>query len=128
MFGWLVSQRLRRGAAGLLADLAAAGHEIWVYTTSFRSAWAIRMLFFAYGIRLAGVVNQTDHDREAARSPRAHFPSKYPPAFGLDVLVDDNEGVFHEGQTHGFPVVRVAPSDADWANHVREALKVRCQE
>ena len=46
-----------------------------------------------HGIRLDGIVNQARHDREVpARS------TKHPPHFGIDLLIDDSEGVRLEGR------------------------------
>src|SRR6266540_1663491 len=51
--------------------------------------------------------------------------SKYPPAFGIDLLVDDSEGVWLEGQQFRFNVVHVLPSDVAWAEKVLAAVKGR---
>ena len=93
------------------------GWEVWVYTTSYRSAGYIRRLFWLHGIRLAGVVNQARHDREVrVRS------TKYPPQFGIDLLVDDAPGVAVEGERYGFAVLVVSPTDAEWAAKVKARL------
>ncbi len=121
---WVMPERLRTGAAELLRELIAEGHEVWIYTTSLRPVWMIRLLFRAYGVRLAGVVNQPIHARweRQGGTPAGPIPSKFPPAFGIDVLVDDSQGVAIEGERHGFAVVRVAPSESDWTNIVRNGL------
>lgn len=120
---WVVRERLRTGAAQLLRELIVEGHEVWIYTTSLRPVWMIKLLFRAYGVALAGVVNQPIHARwERQGSTRGAIPSKFPPAFGIDILVDDSQGVAVEGERHGFAVVRVAPSESDWANIVRSGL------
>ena len=49
--------------------------------------------------------------------------SKYPPAFGIDLLVDDSAGVEIEGRRFGFSVVRVAPDDVDWVVKVERAVE-----
>jgi hypothetical protein len=49
-------------------------------------------------------------------------PSKYPPAFGIDLHVDDSEGVAEEGRRHRFAVVVVSPRDPDWAARVLAAV------
>jgi hypothetical protein len=54
-----------------------------------------------------------------------HGPSKYPPAFGIDLHVDDSEGVGLEGQRYGFAVVVVSPEDPDWAARVLEAVDAK---
>ena len=54
---------LRHGIKELTDSCRRHDWEVWVYTTSYRSAWRIRKLFWLYGIRLDGVVNQQRHDR-----------------------------------------------------------------
>ncbi len=61
---------------------------------------------------------------------REHAPvlrgvSKYPPAFGIDLLVDDSPGVAIEGQRHGFAVLVVEPTDSEWTVKVSSALDAR---
>lgn len=112
---------LREGAAALMRELQADGHEVWVYTSSLRSPAYLRLWLRCAGIRLAGVVNGDAH-AQALRG-RVVAPSKFPPAFGIDVLVDDAAGVAMEGQTHGFRVVLVAPADRAWADKVRAACR-----
>src|ERR1043165_4063353 len=85
-WSWFAAERLRLGAADLLRELSADGHELWIYTTSLRPAWMIHALFRAYGVRLAGVVNQAAHVAWCrTQDPGRHFPSKFPPAFGIEV-------------------------------------------
>lgn len=78
----------------------------------------IRGLFLAHGVRLDGVVEATRH--AGATDGRA---SKCPPAFGIDLLVDDAEGVALEGARHGFEVLRVLPDDDAWDERVRDAVR-----
>ena len=113
----LSNEQLRHGIKELTDSCRQRGWEVWVYTTSYRSAYRIRRLFWLYGIRLDGVVNQQRHDREA----RARC-TKHPPSFGIDLLIDDSEGVRIEGERHGFRVLVVAPEDAQWTGKVQAAL------
>ena len=114
----LGTEQLREGTKELVEACRQRGWEVWVYTTSYRSAWRIRRLFWLHGIRLDGVVSQPRHNREA----RARC-TKYPPSFGIDLLIDDSEGVRIEGERHGFRVLVVAPDDAQWAEKVRAAIE-----
>ena len=114
----LGNEQLREGIQELVKHCRQHGWEVWVYTTSCRSAWRIRRLFWLHGIRLDGVVNQQRHNRAV----RARC-TKHPPSFGIDLLIDDSEGVRIEGERHGFRVLVVAPDDAQWAEKVRAALK-----
>lgn len=118
---WLYRESIRSGTRALMSELAAGRHELWVYTTSFRSPRYLRGWFAGFGVRLSGVVNQDRHEGVAAR----RGPSKYPPAFGIDLHVDDSEGVAEEGRRHGFDVVVVSPDDPRWAARVLDAVDAR---
>ena len=113
----LGSEQLREGIKVLTDSCRQRGWQVWVYTTSYRGAWHIRRLFWLHGIRLDGVVNQERHDREA----RARC-TKHPPSFGIDLLIDDSEGVRIEGQRHGFQVLVIAPDDVQWTEKVKATL------
>jgi hypothetical protein len=116
----LRTEPLRAGIIELCDYCQQHGWEVWVYTTSYRSLWYIRRLFWLHGIRLAGVVNQVRHDREVTvRS------TKYPPQFGIDLLIDDALGVQLEAERHGFEVLLVAPTDEQWVAKVQaKATKI----
>jgi hypothetical protein len=120
---WRYPEPLRLGTKALLHALQARGHELWIYTTTYREPRYMRGWFRSFGVRLADVVNQDRHDLMV---PKAQFsgyvPSKYPPAFGIDLHVDDSEGVAEEGRACGFRVVVVSPTDADWAARVLAAV------
>ncbi len=119
ILAWLLSnEQLRHGIKELTDFCRQRGWEVWVYTTSYRSVWRIRRLFWLHGIRLDGVVNQQRHDREV----RVRC-TKHPPSFGIDLLIDDSEGVRIEGERPGFRVLVVAPEDKLWAGKVQAALK-----
>ena len=92
------------------------GHRIWIYTTSCRSEKYISRLFHAYGLNLDGIVNL---DRHNLKTPPC---SKYPPAFGIDLLIDDSPGVEQEGRTHGFSVIIVSPDNPDWAEKLLDEI------
>ncbi|RZL02498.1 MAG: hypothetical protein EOO62_22115 [Hymenobacter sp.] len=113
----LGKEALRAGTVELCEYCRAQGWEVWVYTTSYRSAGYIRRLFWLHGIRLAGVVNQARHDREVTvRS------TKYPPQFGINLLIDDSEGVRLEAERYGFTMLVVSPTDANWVANVKARL------
>jgi hypothetical protein len=110
---------IRAGAATLMKALRKRGWDVWVYTTSFRSPSYVRMLFLLYGVRIAGVINQYHHDKVVTRCGHGYQDcSKYPPAFGIDLLVDESEGVWLESRRHGFKMVLVRPDDSAWADSV----------
>jgi len=118
---WL-GEPLRLGACSLVRELRRRGCSIWIYTSSGRTPFEIRFWLFLHGIRVDGVVNEERHRRELAGRTFSRLPSKYPPAFGIDLHVDDSEGVRMEGDEHGFRVVVVSPDDEHWTQRVLDAV------
>ena len=96
---WRYTERLRFGTKALLQTLQAHGHELWIYTTSYREPGYMRGWFRSFGVRLTEVVNQDRHDQVVKKSQfPGYMPSKYPPAFGIDLHIDDSEGVAAAGE------------------------------
>ena len=115
---WWYPELLRQGTRELMLDLIRQGHQLWIYTTSLRPSGYLRGWFRSTGIPIYDVVNQQRHERQVGRQG----PSKYPPAFGIDLHVDDSEGIAEEGRRHRFRVVVVSPKDASWAFRVLAAV------
>jgi hypothetical protein len=109
---------LRLGAKELIKELQRRGHDVWIYTSSLRPPLYIRLWLLAHGIRVQGVINQDIHDRTLKRQQRKITPSKFPPAFGIDLHVDDSEGVRMEGEMHGFRVLVITPQEPCWVEQV----------
>ena len=101
---WL-GEPLRIGTRSLTRELRRQGCSIWVYS-----------------IRVDGVVNSVLHNHALTAHGLSNAPSKFPPAFDIDLHVDDSEGVRSEGHDHGFRVVVVDPQDENWAQRVLEAV------
>jgi hypothetical protein len=115
---WWYPELLRCGTRALMQELILRRSELWIYTTSYRPARYLRRWFAAFGVRISGVINQYRHEQVVGR----HGPSKYPPAFGIDLHIDDSEGVAEEGRKHRFQVVVVSPADPNWAVRVLAAV------
>ena len=115
---FLKYEPLRKGTAKLFSQCKNLNHEIWIYTTSFRNPIYIKRLFWLYGIRLNGVVNQDIHNQKV----KQHI-SKYPPAFDIDILIDNSEGVKIEGERHGFKTIWILPNDTQWVENILKELK-----
>jgi hypothetical protein len=79
----------------------------------------VRRWLRAYGIHVSRVINAAEH---AARFGHGTSPTKRPHAFGIELHVDDSEGVRLEGEQYGFHVCVVAPSAADWVEQVLAAI------
>jgi len=118
----LRNEPLRLGTCALFGQLRQRACNIWIYTTSGRTPFYIRSWLYLYGIRVDGIVNEERHLREMAGRRFARVPSKFPPAFGIDLHVDDSEGVLMEGREYGFQVVVVGQADQLWTQKVLEAV------
>lgn len=117
---WL-GEPLRIGTRSLIRELRRQECSIWVYTSSGRTQSYIRRWLLLYGIRVDGVVNSVRHNHALTKHGLSNSPSKFPPAFDIDLHVDDSEGVQIEGYDHGFRVVVVRPDDENWAQRVLDA-------
>lgn len=116
---------LRLGTKLLMDELTRRNVSIWVYTTSYRSPRYLKWWFRFHGIRLAGVVNQQTHDAVVQQASFERRPSKYPKAFGIDLHVDDSEGVRMEGEQYGFDVLVVRPDALNWTQQVIDAVDAK---
>jgi hypothetical protein len=117
----VVDEPLRLGTVDLTRELRQRGWEVWIYTTSNRRASRVRRWLRFHGVRIDGFVNQNIHNAHLQRVQPHRPPSKNPAAFGIDLHVDDSEGVRIEGEQHGFHVVVVTPDDMAWADKVLQA-------
>jgi len=114
-------EKIRAGTVALMKTLKAGDHRVFVYTTSYRSPIYIRRLFFSYGIFPEKIINKAVHDKTLGE--RAALISKYPPAFNIDVHIDDSPGVAIEGERHHFTTIIVAEDDVDWGNNILRQLE-----
>ena len=49
--------------------------------------------------------------------------SKYPPAFEIDLHIDDSKGVAIEAARHNFTVIQVSKEDSYWTQTILKTLK-----
>ena len=111
---------IRKGFKGLVKTLKQEKHQIWVYTSSARPVSYIRAVFWMYGIHIHGVVNYDVHINKMRKT--SITATKYPPAFKIDYLVDDSEGVKLEGACFGFNVIIVDPKDQKWVQKIKNMI------
>ncbi|QHT69355.1 hypothetical protein GXP67_23295 [Rhodocytophaga rosea] len=107
-------ESLREGTLELMQYFQQQGEEVWIYTTSYRNTFYIRILFLLHGIVISGIINQTVHNRILRKNAVWPLCSKYPPAFGIDLLIDDQEGVKIESERYGFKMIWIKPEEKDW--------------
>jgi hypothetical protein len=120
---WFCTEPVRLGTVQLFRQLRAARHEVWIYTTSFRRPLGVKLVFLAYGAPVDRVINQELHARCVGRLGGAYRScTKYPPAFRIDLLVDECGGVAEEARRFNFATVRIAPDDTDWTRTVLAAV------
>ncbi|CAL2077885.1 HAD family hydrolase [Tenacibaculum sp. 190524A02b] len=111
-------EELRKGAPELIADLQKKGYKVHIYTTSFRSKIKIRLTLKYYGIKVKRIVNQTEN-RKVLKSQNIKA-SKYPPAFGFDLHIDDLKGIGVEGRKLNFKTLIIEPTDKSWREKVKK--------
>lgn len=117
----LTSEHLRSGTVELFEHIRSQGHRIYIYTTSLRSSFKIRLLFRAHGLSLDGIFNKTAHDKKIKTLPFSC--SKYPPMFGIDLHIDDSDGVGIEARKFGFKVLIIGESDLHWTKTILDGIK-----
>lgn len=115
-------ESLRRGTCSLFKELRRRDCNIWIYTSSGRTPLSIQWWLFLHGLRADGVVNDKRHRLKLTGRTFSRLPSKYPPAFGIDLHVDDSPGVQMEGEEHGFQVIVIRPNDECWTERVLDAV------
>ena len=112
--------RIRYGTTDLFKILRSHGHKIYIYTTSYRSIVKIKLTFYFYGIPIDKVINQQIHTKELRELKTR--TSKYPPAFGIDIHIDDSYGVKKEGDNFNFKTVIIDENEINWENKILNNL------
>jgi hypothetical protein len=74
-------------------------------------------------------VNQAIHDKTIRRSKNKlktsagfHSSSKFPPLFGIDLIIEDSEGVKLEGEQFGFKVLIIDGNDTLWNDRIKTQI------
>lgn len=116
---------LRLGTKALFKELQDRDWETFIYTTSARSHSYIKLWFCGYGIKLNGIINGATSAKvinNIFSQSQTRKPSKYPPAFNLDLHIDDSQGVGIEGKRYGFEVLIIDSKDPLWTEKVLETV------
>ncbi|WP_338760970.1 HAD family hydrolase [Bernardetia sp. ABR2-2B] len=111
---------IRVGTAKFISDLQKQEHEIHIYTTSFRSQIKIRLMLFYYGIKVGKIINQSQNQHTL--KSRNINASKYPPAFGFDLHIDDLKGVGMEGERLNFKTIIIKTNDKNWIETIQKEI------
>jgi hypothetical protein len=112
----LKAEPLRKGTIQLFKELESRGHEIWIYTTSFRSPNYLKRTFKSYGLHPSRIINEKINQKQL----RKHncTSSKNPKLFGIDLHIDDSQGVGMEGEKYGFETIIIELEDAKWGDKI----------
>lgn len=115
---------LRPGFRLLCSDLRTLGCRIGIYTTSARPTGYIRRWMRCYGFTPDLIVNAAVHEAAVAgRYRQGRPPSKHPGLFGVDLHIDDSEGVAIEAQRFGFRTLIIDPEDPEWSATILNAVR-----
>ena len=114
-------EKIRRGTEKLISELQKEGHQIHIYTTSFRSRNKIKRTLNYYGIKVSRIINEKEN-RKILNSKNINS-SKYPPAFGFDIHIDDLKGVGVESKRLNFRAIIVETDDKNWIETIRNGIK-----
>jgi len=113
-------EKIRLGTIKLFQELRLQGHSIYIYTTSFRPILKTKFTFYTYGIPVDKVINQKCHDEELKENKGRC--SKFLPAFGIDLHVDDSPGLKIEGEKFNFKTIIIKEADKNWTQTILENL------
>lgn len=124
-FNRMYPDRLRKGTPELIHELQKRGHEVWVYTSSFRTEIYIRTLFRHYGVRFDQIVNGYRHQEEVQKNRKQILPQKMPGLYHISLHIDDEKTIEESGRRYGFRTMRVFEPDPQWAEKIlREVERV----
>lgn len=113
-------ERIRKGTIELFKELRSRGHNIYIYTTSFRPTLKAKLTFLSYGIPVDRVINQQCHDKKLKENKTRC--SKFPPAFGIDIHVDDSPGLKMEGDKYNFKTIIIDETDLTWTDKILKSV------
>lgn len=105
----------------MIAELKSQGHNVHIYTTSFRTNRKIRLTLNYYGIKVDRIVNQNKNRRELKN--RNINSSKFPPAFGFDIHIDNSNGVGIESERNNFNAIIIEQTDKNWIEKIKTEIK-----
>jgi hypothetical protein len=114
------AEALRLETKELFQSLIAQNHTIWIYTTSYRSVFHLRKTFWAHGLKPKRFINE--HINQKTLRKHKCKASKNPALYGIDLHIDDAEGVAIEGEKYGFNTLIINPTDGDWMEKIKAKL------
>ena len=77
-------------------------------------------MLFCYGIKVGKIINESENQRTLKN--RNKNASKYPPAFGFDLHIDDSKGVEMEGERLNFKTIIIKTNDKNWIETIQKEI------
>lgn len=111
-------ERLRLGTPELINELQKMGYDIWVYTSSYRTEFYIKSLFFWYGVKFNGIVNAMRHEKEVQSRSKSILPQKMPSFYRISLHIDDESVICSYGRKYGYDVFQLFADDDSWKEKV----------
>lgn len=111
---------LRKGTKELFKLLKNEGHEIWIYTTSYRSKNKIKWIFGIHGLFPQRIINQTINAKLLKKFNC--YSSKNPSLFGIDLHIDDAKGVKIESEKDNSNVLIILPENNNWVIEIMNSI------
>jgi len=116
------AESIRKGTIDLFKTLKSKEHQIWIYTTSFRSVLSLKRTFKSYGLSPSRIINERINQQVLKKhNCRA---SKNPKLFGIDIHVDDSKGVGMEGDKYGFKTIILETNNEEWVELVISQIEL----
>ncbi|MBC7863918.1 MAG: hypothetical protein IAF38_13160 [Bacteroidia bacterium] len=109
-------EKIRKGTIALFRELRERGHSIYIYTSSYRKQSSINFIFKSHGIPVDFAINRQIHNKELKE--RKNISSKLPSAFGIDLHIDDSDGVAIEGERFNFRIIIIKEDDCNWIKSI----------
>lgn len=113
-------ERIRVGTIQLMKTCKGKGHKVYIYTTSLRTPGKIWWMFFTYGFQPDKIINQRIH--EEMQKHHKVRSSKYPPAFKIDIHIDDSKGVGMEGEWYDFRTIIIGEDNVNWTDDILKQI------
>lgn len=117
-FNLIFRERLRLGTPVLINTLQKLGFEVWVYTSSFRSDFYIKSLFFYYGVIFDSIVNGRRHLEEVQKGKTHILPQKVPSHYRISLHIDDELVICSYGKEYGFEAYNLDADDDAWKEKI----------
>lgn len=113
----------RKGTRKLFEYLNLSGHEVGIYTNSYRGKSDLENWFSENEFNINFVINQQIHDSKTDQQPnRYSLPDKCPHLFDIDIHIDDLIEIKESCEKFGVKII-LAESSENWVEEVIYKIK-----